>query len=509
VTQVVIPAGLGFVADEATSDLPEGTWSLVSNMVFRDGYATKAEGYAAVLTQPSAKAYNVASYPAGNKRWWLHSTLAATFSDDGTTKTNITGAAHTGNEDNRFTSTVLGGVYVQNNQADVPQWWGGTGTLAGLTGWNAAWRCKALRSFKAYLVALNVTKGATNYGSMIKWSHRADPGTLPASWDEADATKDAGEADLSDTPDVLVDALQLSDTLVLYKERSAYALQFIGGNDIFKATRLPGEYGMLTQNCGAVTPLGHVVLTAGPDVVLHNGNEPKSILQGRVRRWLASSMDSSNFGRCFVVPVLAKSEVWICFPESGQVACTKALVWNFVQDSFGVVDLPSATAAGVGPLAFVADTTWDGLTPATWDAWLGSWNAVDISLADKRVIMASDVPGLYLMNRGDQAGSAAIPATLQRAGMSFGDPDAVKMLRCVTPRFEGAAGTSVLIQAGASMDAEQSPAWGPAVSYTIGTSRKADLFATGRFLALRIMSAGSGQWRLKSLSCDIKPAGRF
>ena len=73
--------------------------------------------------------------------------------------------------------------------------------------------------------------------------------------------------------------------------------------------RLPGAYGALTQNCVANTPMGHVVLTSGPDVVLHYANEPRSIVQGKWRRWLEANIDSSNYGNSFVFAGLVGGEL--------------------------------------------------------------------------------------------------------------------------------------------------------------------------------------------------------
>ncbi|MDO6575225.1 hypothetical protein, partial [Staphylococcus pasteuri_A] len=65
------------------------------------------------------------------------------------------------------------------------------------------------------------------------------------SWDETDVTIDAGEVDVAETPDYLVDALQLGDTLILYKQRSAYVMRLIGQPYIFQVQKLPGDAGML------------------------------------------------------------------------------------------------------------------------------------------------------------------------------------------------------------------------------------------------------------------------
>jgi hypothetical protein len=59
------------------------------------------------------------------------------------------------------------------------------------------------------------------------------------------------------------------------------------------------------------------------------------------------------------------------------------------------------------------------------------------------------------------------------------------------------------------MDAEQGAAFGAPFAYTVGSSYKADVFATGRFLALRIESAGGARWRLKSMTLDVQPMGTY
>lgn len=98
---------------------------------------------------------------------------------------------------------------------------------------------------------------------------------------------------------------------------------------------------------------------------------------------------------------------------------------------------------------------------------------------------------------------------LERTGLAFDKPDTVKTVRSVVPRFDAAFGTVVSIQVGGSMDAEVSPMWGAAVTYTIGTSRKADCFATGRFLSFRITSTTSQPWRLKSFDMEVTEKGRY
>ena len=500
-------SALGLNFDEAPHELLDGALSAGLNVRFSDGWANRFDGHLPVLTQPLAAAYHVANYPTATKNFWIHSTLAGAYADDGTARTDITGAALTGTAASRFTSCVLGGVYVQNNQADAPMFWGGDTALnlAPIPGWDAAWRCRALRSFKVYLLALNVTKGSNSFQSMVKWSHAAEPGTLPTSWDEADATKDAGEQDLSETPDKVVDGVALGDTFVVYKERSAYGMQLTNDNNIFRFFRLPGDYGMLTQNCGVQFPGGHLILGAS-DVVVHSGGEPTSILKGRLRRWLFRRIDANNFGRSFVVANHAKSEIWICYPTTSNSACNEALAWNYAENVFGIRELPTATAGAFGPLATSATNKWE-MSTEKWNASTAKWDQADVSAADRRVLLSSTA-GLYLMDQSSTFAGKAFTSRVERTGMAFGDPSVTKLVKAIYPRIEAPTGSVVYLQVGGCQDAEQGPVWSPPVAYTVGLSYRVDTFATGRFLGYRVYSDAS-RWRVKSMDFDVVPMGRY
>ena len=511
--QIIIPAAgqYGLVADQPAQELPVNAWSRVENMRFRGGCAERMGGHAAVFSAPSVTPYHLAAYQNGASRYWVHFGLAAIYSDDGSTRTDLTGTAPTGTAADKWSTAVLGGVLLATNGVDQPMYWGGNtaNNFATLTGWNSNWRCKSIGSFKAFAVAVGVTKSGTYYPHMVKWSHEADPGTVPTSWDETDATKSAGEVDIADTTDSIVDQLVLGDANLIYKERSIYAMRYIGGTQIFEFRRIPGNYGMLAKGCAAVTPLGHVVLANG-DVVLVDGvNEPKSIIKDRDKTWLfASQIDSTNYAKCFVVANPTKSEVLICYPEVGESVCTKAFAWNWDSDTWGPRDLPSVNHAASGMLDYSVSASYDAQTDSYDDA-AGLIDQNEYTPADARLIMASSAPALYLADAGSSFAGTAVEAVLERTGLSFDDPETVKLIRSVTPRIDAPAGTVLTIYAGGSMDAEQAPTWSAGVTYAVGSTRKADLFASGRFLALRIESSGGQKWRVKSLSVDVQPMGAY
>jgi hypothetical protein len=90
-------------------------------------------------------------------------------------------------------------------------------------------------------------EGGTPYPFMVKWSSLAVPGALPSTWNEADATQDAGEFDLAEGQDPIVDGLGLKDSFIVYKESSTWALDYIGGAFILKSRKVSGMSGLLNH----------------------------------------------------------------------------------------------------------------------------------------------------------------------------------------------------------------------------------------------------------------------
>ena len=289
-----------------------------------------------------------------------------------------------------------------NNGVEVPQYWAGdtAQNLAALPGWDTGWRCKFLRPFKNFLVAGYISKSGTNYPHMIKWCAPLEPGQITAAgdWDEADPAIDAGERDLAETPDLLVDALPMGDQLIIYKERSMYSAQQSFDDSVFITRRLPGDVGLLARGCVVDTPVGHVVLTAG-DLVVHQGQGTQSVLEGKWRKRLFQFIDSTSATRCFLTVNPKKAEVWVCYPLVGATVCTQALVWNWLTGAVGHRDLPNATYGATGQINFAAATTMNGLT-GTMDDLFGATDANEFAANEGRLVICTTAPAIYLCDTG-------------------------------------------------------------------------------------------------------------
>ena len=509
-TRVTIPlAGEhGVLKDLPAQELPNNAWSDAMNIRFRDGAAQRFQGEKAIFPTPSFTPYYLQPYNQGGSRWWVQGGLAKVFADDGTTTSDITPSpAPTGAIDDRWTGGTLNGVNILNNGKDVPYSWAGTGVAAAIAAWPATARCAVMRPYKDVLVALDVTKGTDRFPHMAKWSAPAVPGAIPTSFDHTDLTKLAGEIDLAEEPSLLVDQLVLGDANIIYKENAMFSMTASGGADVFRFQRLPGDIGALARGCIAQTPFGHVVLAAG-DVVIHSGQGPTSIIDSKMRRWLFQTIDSTNRSRAFVVSNPSSNEVWICIPELGKVACTKALVWNWTSKAWTVRQLMNVTYGAAGQINTDTLNSWAAQSD-TWADAAAAWNEDEYSPAQSRLLTVSKQPTISAVDVSSTFNGTGFTSSLTREGLAFDSPEQVKLIRAVYPRIDGPSGAKVQIEVGGAMDVEGPLVWSPPVTYTVGTTYKADAFASGRFLAIRFTSLDNQPWRIRSYDLDVVKQGVY
>ena len=514
----------GIIKDVKPYELPFEAWSDGQNIRFTDGYAEKCLGQYAVMGTPSVAPYSLLPVSGLTTYNWLYMGTGKVYVYDGTNHTNITRQTaavdvnYTGTADNIWTSCVLGGIPVLCNGVDDPQMWlpaTSATKLAKLSNWPASTKAAVMRNYKQFLVGLNITKSSTVYPQTLKWSHPADPGAVPSSWDETDTTKDTGEYTFSETGDWLVDCCSLRDMVIVYKENSSWGMQYIGGTDIFKFSRLFDNFGLLGRNCAIeFQPGQHCILALG-DVIAHNGVSARSILTNRMRAWLANNINSSSVHHQVNVNI-ARSEVWIAIATGANTYPDKAIVWNWEKDTLGFRDLPGVAYLASGIVTSTTVATW-GAETRTWDQASEAWGQRLYSAGVSSVIMA--VPDSTLIEKADFTSgfnSSSMTVSLERTGLGIPfkqgmPPDftAMKFIRNIWPRITGTVGGVVNVTIGTQMDITTDIVWGTAQPYTIGSTQKLDVLATGRLLALKFSSNSLIDWKLHGYELDVDFGGNF
>ena len=516
----------GLILDPAVNDVPAQpngvfAWTGGGNIRFKEGYAEKFLGHSAPHGAPTVTPYGVFFSQATN-RYEVYTGLAKVYAVKDSTHAEITRAAgdYTGTASDKWTGCMLSDILILNNGVDDPQYWNGnTATdLAALTNWPANTKAKWIRSFEGALVAGNLTESGTNYKSMIRVSTAADPGSLPASW-VASASNDAirTEGSMSETPDAIVDGLQLGQQFMIYKENSTYSMRYTGAADYpYSFENVSKTSGALGLNCVTVVPDGngqaeaHAVFSDG-DIVINRGvGGPQSIIDGRARRWLFNNLDSDYRTRSFAATNQRRNEVWFCFPEVGQTWCNKALVWNYKENTFGIRDIPNLAHANAGVISATSTDTWDSRTD-TWDEADGIWAVDEYSQATKRLMMASTDGGLYLADVGRSFNGSPMNSYIEHTGMDFKEiglgADRVKLCRGVRMRVDAATGTVIRVYVGTQDDLEDAIDWGTPQEFTVGTDKKVDFLVSGVYLGIKFETVAQGAWRISQFDMDIVDVG--
>ena len=313
----------------------------------------------------------------------------------GTTATgdNLYSATSTEN----WRATILNGLLVATNGYDTAQMWplssgvpNKTVPLRELKNWQSTSSfCKSISSFRTFLVGLNWQIGGTEYPSLVKWSTEAAALSPPNSWVESDATLDAGEYQLTDTPGKIIDGLPYGDSFLIYKEDSIYIMNFVGTPYIFSFKLLSPTIGLLTKNAVAEFSGGHFFV-GNSDCYITNGQQVTALLPNKLRREMFSDLNGDNYQKVFVVADHARNEMLACYPAGVSTIPNKAIIWNWQDNTFSMRDIPDLYHINAGIAAITSGTLWppqttlDGAITAGSPATSGSLS-VDSTVASEAV----------------------------------------------------------------------------------------------------------------------------
>lgn len=506
--------GLGLVPDLPASEQPLNVWTSGQNVRFQNGVVKKMTGHSEVYPTPLNAPYWLFYVPG----LWLYAGLTAVGATDTGSHADITrvAGAYNANNVDTWTGGSIEDIVVLTNGTDVPQMWNPPALatkLIALSGFPANTTCKVLRSFKRYLVALDVTKVATRYKQMIKWSDQAPTGLVPASWDETDETIDAGEYTLPSEGGDLQDLILIRDSGALYKTNQVWRMEYVGGVDIFDFRKVFGTFGAVSRRCAAEFFTGEQIVYTGDDLVLHDLTSAKSVLDNKAKALFRGLVDQSLFGMAWVAVNYYSREVWVGIVEIGYLSPNKAVVWNWNLNTVGVRELPGVAFAEAGPVIPFSDT-WDG-SAGTWDADTGTWNDGVSNPNERRLMLASSTnTKLYLADSTEQFDGSSLTANVVRTGLGFplkvnAPPDFTteKLLKGIWPHITGTAGGVVNVYVGTQSTIEGDVTWGAAFPFTIGTSSFLDPLVSSRLFALKFESTGNITWSMSGYDVEVVAIG--
>ena len=138
-----------------------------------------------------------------------------------------------------------------------------------------------------------------------------------------------------------------------------------------------------------------------------------------------------------------------------------------------------------------------------------TFNASVSGLNRQLSVLASDNTKLYLMDSGTSFAGAVVNGYVERAGLSFGSSEKMKLVRGIVPRIYGDTGLTVNAYVGTSIDAYGAVTYGPAMPYTIGSSIALDTLVTGRYIAVKFGTGTALAWRLDGYDVLVEMASNW
>ena len=516
-------ASHGVINDVPGYMLPPEAWTQGLNIRFWNGAPETVLGWESVFGTPIEAPHFIMPIPTQATNYWIYAGATKIMLYDGSNHTDISrsvGGAYTMTDTRNWNSTMLGGIPIFNNTNDVPQYRADMSVptkFENLPNWPSTLRAKVIRAFKPILLAFNLTDSGVSLPHTVQWSHPADPGTIPSSWDPADPTKDTGRKDFEDTnAGILRDALPLGGTLFVYKDNSTWRGVHVGGRDVFDWKPLYETSGILAPRCVSITGDGaRQFVVTQDDAIFHKGGEPTSILDKRQRSTLFGEIDTTNYINSFMFPMPLRNEMWFCYPTIGNTHPNKAMVWNYREGGergvISFVDGITFRNAAIGNLEGDSSELWSTGTD-NWDEDTGPWS----EFTRRRVVAVSPSANkFYNLDRGNTQDGVSYTSTLQRTGLGIigknragpiVDFQKRKLLQRLWPKIQGG---SVSVRF-ASQELVDGPiTWGPPVSFDPSLSRVTDNNPiAGAAIGFEVSQAGLF-WRMDGYKLQVEQLGIF
>ena len=498
--------------DLSPYDMPPSFFSDAQNARFVDGKAGKILGHSQVLGTPLVAPLWATDFLQGSNSLWIYGGATSLNKITGTTHAAVTrssGAYTTlSGTSNSWCGGVLGGVLVLTNGLDVPQSLTQAGSVfTDLPNWPSTLKCKSIVPFKNHLVALNLTDSGTAKPFTIRWSDAIPAGAATNgadTWNTGSAASQSAETSISSAEGHILNALQMGNELIVYLEDSIYALNFVGGAFTFQVRQKFKDTGLFAKE--AVVDLGngnHVLMTTD-DVVLHNGNSIKSVIEDRLKTFLFGEIDSASADKTFLVHNKHKSEVWICYPATNATNGfpNAAVIWNYQEQTWSTRDLPNVNYIAKGVVNPDLANTWTAST-STWEKSTLNWAQAPYNPVINSLLMCgTNDTKFYLADSSTTFDGTSFLTKLERIGLHSGRTDAVKSVTKVFPRIEGTG--SVNISVGSELQPFQGVSYNDPVSFEIGSDFKIDCRVKGRYIAIKIESSADTQFELSGMAIEAE-----
>ena len=522
---------VGIIKDVNPYDLPINAVSGGNNVRFEDGKVTRQPSFRTVqtLTPTDPRHIFTIRIPNANDKIGVACDDGKVFTYLNGVEEEVTPASGTVSSSGRpYTHCLHAGVSYLNRSDRVPQFFGSVSTdYAALTNWDSDDRCRSLRPFKDYLVALNISKLGVNFPTMVKWSDTTLYGSVPGSWDETDPTTNAGENTLAEANTPIVDGAALRNAFIIYTTYQAFMMTESGNLDVFNFRKLFDNRGLINVNC-VVEVQGLHYCFGFNDIYVHDGSSYRSIVEGRNKDFIFQNLNFQETRVCFVTHDPVRNEIIFGY-QSGDTdtnfksatEANKKAIYNYVSDTWSFGDFPNVigvTSANVDNFRTYEDvTTGYDLTGGTYYELetgesqhlftVGPADTVDVTAA--RLYGYDDIQeGLLPYALSDEANS---DAWIERIGIDLDETGselrAYKVLKSIYPQVHDYGNGGVSFKFAGTEYGENPVTFSTTIPWTSG-QYKVDTREGGRYLAWQLTCDALTDFRFSGFDADITQTGR-
>lgn len=544
----------GIIKDMEPWDAPWEAWSGGTNVRFEDGKAMRAPIYRTFgLLSPSptgSQLVDVSGMAVLHQQTGTDQIFAAdsfgrvsqilppSSSLSTGSLTDVSGASTVFTPiaaSTQFTTCYLGGITYLNRETHTPRYFGTASTaFAPIPNQDSPFTCNILRAIESYLVAFNVNIGGVQYPRMVKWSDATPDGAPPPDWSTASISSLAGANTLTQMDSGIVDANNLAGNMIIYGNRQIWTMQPTGDQTfVWTFTKLweDDRWGAINRNCSIEVDGLHYVF-GNADLYVHDGvSRPQSIADGKVRKWVFSTMNTAKLQNCFVMHDPFLNTVYFCYVSgdsdvvfTNPTGCNKAAAFNYKSSTWGFVELPNISSAVIANATTVQNWATDTKTWATaGGSWLSQQGPNESALIVGGPSLGTLLPtgGVYAMDPLLQYSRVNLPQDphansapyLEHGGISLDQAQLplqnFKWVQSIIPAGRIQAGGPMTIYVGAAEVTNVLPnypatgvSFDPTVDYYIPAR------ASGRYAAVKIMAPTFTDFDLTGFDLNIVGGGR-
>jgi hypothetical protein len=423
----------------------------------------------------------------------------------------------TGFEDS-WEGCKLGSIPVLTNYNAFPEYWSPQVTAQKMQDlkfdaantWRAKnYKCKVIRSHLNFLFALGLKEGSTEYPNAYRWSHPADIGGLPFSWDELDTSTIASKEFLDD--EYIIDGCSLRNEFAIYTNRGIHILTYRGESDTpFVRRKLSTTQSLIASKC-VVEAAGSNYFLANGDILRTEGSVLVSVLDKRFKNFLKDSLSQTFFQNCYATVNSNTKEIWFFIVQYANRYPNIALVVNYNDNNVSIRDIQFGRTHACFGLVQDPNATveaWNTESTQVWPSNSQPWNDNLSTPFDYRIINC-ETNGIIetpepLSNYINTLQS--YNTVLERTNIQLDNTEEKTTITRFTPQLSSTG--KVKIEVGSHDFLDANVRWKPAVIFDPKVNRKVDIRTTGDLHAWRISSVGLDGFTLYGFDVVYETAGK-